>query len=167
MTLLPSHRNIETMRKYSFSSLLRMRYRRICLSKGKENKQYFHVIKANIFVVLMFMGLWWVSFKDITLFDIDHQNQIMLINVHHNSYILHYNVKYIAGCIGYIIQNTILNIYTFITYDKIEKTTKTDIRRTKHTKRNMTRNLIILFRLTIKYSKCMFQEILLIDPKTM
>ena len=154
MTLLPLHRNIETMLKCSFSSLRRMRYRRICLSKGKENKQYFHVIKAYIFVVLMFMGLWWVSFKDITLFDIDHQNQIMLINVHHNSY----NVKYIAGCIGYIIQNTILNIYTFITYDKIEQTTKTHIRRTKHTKRNMTRNLIILFRQTIRYFKCMFQK---------
>ena len=77
------------------------------------------------------------------------------------------NAKYIAGCKGHIIQNTILNVYTFITYDKIEQTTKTDIRRTKHTKRNMTRNLIILFRQTIKYFKCMFQEILLIGPKTM
>ena len=72
---------------------------------------------------------------------------------------IYYNVKYIAGCIGYIIQNTILNIYTFIEYDKIEQTTKTDIRRTKHTKRNMTRNLIILFRQTIEYFKCIFQGI--------
>ena len=161
MPILPSHRNIETMRKCSFSSLLRMRYRRICLTKGKENKQYFHVIKTNIFVVLMFMGVWWVSFKDITLFDIDYQNQIMLINVHHNSYKTCINVYFVNGCIGHIIQNT------FITYDKIEQTTKTDIRRTKHTKRNMTRNLIILFRQTIKYFECMFQEIFLIDPKTM
>ena len=69
--------------------------------------------------------------------------------------------------IGNIIQNIILTVYTFITYDKIEKATKTDIRRTKHTKRNMTPNLIILFRKTIKYFKCMFQEIFSIDPKTM
>ena len=127
MTLLPSHRNIETIRKCSFSYLLRMRYRRICLSKGKENEQYFHVIKVNIFEILMFMGVWWVSLKDTTLFDIDHQNQTMLINVHHNKTCI--NAKYIAGCKGHIIQNTILNVYTFITYDKIEQTTKTDIRR--------------------------------------
>ena len=68
---------------------------------------------------------------------------------------------------GHMIQNTILNVYTVIAYDKIEQKTKTDIRRTKHTERNMTRNLIILFRQTIEYFKCMFQEICLIDPKTM
>ena len=66
-----------------------------------------------------------------------------------------------------MIQNTILNVYTFIAYDKIEQKTKTDIRRTKHTERNMTRNLIILFRQTIKYFTFMYQEILLIGPKTM
>ena len=77
------------------------------------------------------------------------------------------NIKYMAGCIGHIIQNKISNVYTFITYDKIVQTTYTDIRRTNHTKRNMSRNLIISFRQTIKYFKCMFQEIFLIDPKTM
>ena len=98
MTLLPSHQNIATIRKCSFSYLFRMRYRRI-------------------------------------------------------------QRKIIAGCIRHMIQNTILNVYTFIAYDKIEQKTKTDIRRTKHTERNMTRNLIILFRQTIEYFKCIFQGI--------